>query len=207
MNLWLVRHAQPVIEPGICYGAMDVSADGPATELAARALADVLPMHCRMRVSTLQRCEQLAQAVCGLRPDLIPEPERRLIEMNFGDWEGQCWSGIAREELDAWTTDFAHWQCGGGECVQNFMQRIAAVWDECREISRLTPQSGSVVWITHAGVIRAANLLAAGQRRVLNALYWPEAAPVFGNWQRINMPYSPLPQAEEGATASPVQGG
>lgn len=187
MNFWLVRHAQPVIEPGICYGAMDVAADGPATERAARALAAVLPLHSRMRVSTLQRCEQLAQSICGLRPDLMPEPEPRLVEMNFGTWEGQRWADIARDELDAWTTDFSHWQCGGGECVQDFMQRIAAVWDECREHSLSTEPSVPMVWIAHAGVIRAANLLAAGQRHVLNARYWPEAAPAFGAWQSLRL--------------------
>ena len=103
INIWLVRHAQPLIEPGICYGAMDVPADDAATQQAARALADVLPQGGELRVSTLQRCEQLAQAVCGLRPDLIPKPEPRLVEMNFGEWEGQRWAGINRAELDAWT--------------------------------------------------------------------------------------------------------
>lgn len=192
INIWLVRHAQPVVEPGVCYGAMDVAADDVATKLAARALADVLPQGCQVRVSTLQRCEQLAQAVCGLRPDLMPKPEPRLVEMNFGAWEGQRWADINRTELDAWTADFAHWRCGGsggtgggGECVQDFMQRVATVWDECLENARLTAPSTPVVWITHAGVIRAANLLAAGQRQVLNARYWPEAAPAFGAWQRL----------------------
>ena len=185
MNLWLVRHAQPLIEPGICYGATNVAADGAATELAAEALAAVLPLHSRMQVSTLQRCEQLAQAVCGLRPDLILKAEPRLVEMNFGTWEGQRWADIARNELDAWTTDFAHWRCGGGECVQDFMQRIASVWDECRAQSASAQSGAGVVWITHAGVIRAANLLAAGHRQVLNARYWPEAAPAFGAWQQL----------------------
>ena len=193
LSLWLVRHAQPLIDAGVCYGATDVPADGPATELVARALADILPLHCRMHVSTLQRCEQLAQALCGLRPDLVAESEPRLMEMNFGAWEGQRWVDIPREELDAWTTDFAHWHCGGirsgGECVQDFMQRIAAVWDECRERQPKTTHCASVVWITHAGVIRAANLLAAGQRQVLNARYWPEAAPAFGGWQHIRVPF------------------
>jgi len=194
-KVWLVRHAQPLIEPGICYGAMDVPADGPATASAARELAEVLPMHSRMHVSTLQRCEQLAQAVSGLRPDLMLQREQRLVEMNFGRWEGQRWVDIDRAELDAWTADFAHWRCGGsgdadcsGECVQDFMQRIGTVWDECLDDSRATQPSGPVVWITHAGVIRAANLLAAGQRQVLNARYWPEAAPPFGAWQCLDVP-------------------
>ena len=45
MNLILVRHAQPLVASGLCYGALDVAADLAATQLAAQAL--VLGMrHC-----------------------------------------------------------------------------------------------------------------------------------------------------------------
>lgn len=43
MRQWLVRHAQPLIAPGVCYGATDVAADEHATLLTARTLAQVLP--------------------------------------------------------------------------------------------------------------------------------------------------------------------
>ena len=177
MNLWLVRHAQPVIEPGICYGAMDVSADGPATELAARALADVLPMHCRMRVSTLQRCEQLAQCLCGLRPDLRLKQEPRLVEMNFGIYENVAWADIQKDALDAWTADFAQHRFGGQESVAEFMARVAAVWDEW-----YAEPAQDQVWITHAGVARAAVLLQQGSRLPAAAHHWPTHAPGFGQW-------------------------
>ena len=70
MTLWLVRHAQPLIAPGTCYGATDVPADAAATQTAARALALALPHGTRVVSSTLQRCELLMQSVQGLRPDL-----------------------------------------------------------------------------------------------------------------------------------------
>ena len=38
------------------------------------------------------------------------------------------------------------------------------------------------VWITHAGVIRAAQLLAQGVRHVERADQWPVDAPAFGQW-------------------------
>ena len=34
-RLWLVRHAQPVVATGTCYGALDVPADAAATQVAA----------------------------------------------------------------------------------------------------------------------------------------------------------------------------
>lgn len=177
MNLWLVRHAQPLIAPGVCYGALDVPADEPATVRAAQALVDFLPHGCQLLSSPLQRCEQLAHVLRGLRPDLTHKTDARLAEMNFGQWEGQRWDAIDRRELDSWTDDFAHWRCGGGESVQGFMARVAAVWDETRASGQPT------VWVTHAGVIRAATLLGQGVRHVQRADQWPGEAPGFGEWQ------------------------
>ena len=95
MKLWLVRHAQVLLPPGICYGATDVAADAAATLSAAQALAAELPQGLPLWVSPLQRCEQLAQALQGLRPDLAYKTtESSLAEMDFGHWEGQAWSSI-----------------------------------------------------------------------------------------------------------------
>lgn len=174
--LWLVRHAQPLVEPGICYGALDVAADPHATELAAQALADALPLGLALVSSPLQRCEQLTKVLRGLRPDLTCTFDARLTEMDFGRWEGQRWDAIDRAELESWTQAFATWRCGGGECVQGFMDRVGAAWDATRASGQPT------VWIAHAGVIRAAQLLAQGQRQTDRAEQWPKAAPAFGQW-------------------------
>lgn len=174
MKLWLVRHAQPLIEAGICYGATDVDADAQATLKAAHALAQVLPAGLAMLSSPLQRCERLSQSICRLRPDLTYKTEPRLMEMDFGTWEGQRWDDIAPAELQSWTDAFDTWPCGGGESVDQMMARVGALWDES------VASSQSVVWITHAGVIRAATLVAQGMRQVKRADQWPVAGLAFG---------------------------
>ena len=35
-RLWLVRHARPLVAPGICYGRLDMQADAQATADAAQ---------------------------------------------------------------------------------------------------------------------------------------------------------------------------
>jgi alpha-ribazole phosphatase len=174
--LWLVRHAQPLLAPGICYGALDVAADEAATQEAARRLADAVPTGAIVITSPLQRCEQLTQVLRGLRADLTYKADTRLMEMDFGHWEGQRWDAIPRAELDSWTAAFATWRCGGAESVCAFMARVTAVWDENRALNQ------SAVWITHAGVIRAATLLARGMRHIDDAAQWPVQAPDFGTW-------------------------
>jgi alpha-ribazole phosphatase len=184
MTLWLVRHAQPLIHAGICYGALDIPADLQATQECATTLVKVLPVNALVISSLLQRCEQLSEQIRGQRADLTFKTDARLAEMNFGTWEGQAWKTIARAELDAWTNQFATWRCGGaqGESVNQFMARVGSVWDECSR--RQTP----TVWITHGGVIRAASLLARGVRHVQMAADWPINAPSFGQWVCLEPP-------------------
>jgi alpha-ribazole phosphatase len=176
MSLWVVRHAQPLIVPGVCYGALDVPADPVATQQAAHKLAQVLPHGAVLHASVLQRCDQLALAICGLRPDLVHKPEPRLVEMNFGIYEGIAWADIPEDALDTWTADFAQHRFGGRESVAEFMARVAAVWDVCQGAQ------SDQVWVTHAGVARAAMLLAQGNRMPHSATQWPVQAPAFGGW-------------------------
>lgn len=174
VDLYLVRHAQPLIAPGVCYGALDVPADLAATRQAARALAMTLPQSVQVMTSPLQRCELLAETLLGLRPDLTCKTDGRLSEMNFGDLEGKRWDSIGQDVYDAWTASFWQHRFGGVESVADVMARVASAWDEA--LSGGQPQ----VWVTHAGVIRAASLLAQGVRRIDQAQHWPQAAPAFG---------------------------
>lgn len=175
MKLWLVRHAQPLIPSGVCYGATDVAADEQATQQAATALAVLLPQRIQVLSSTLQRCELLARCLRGLRPDLTYKVDARLVEMDFGCWEGLRWDHIPQAAFERWTADFGGHRFGGKESVSGFMQRVASAWDETQRLGLDT------VWVTHAGVMRAASLLAQGVRQVAQADQWPRAAPAFGS--------------------------
>ncbi len=54
-SLWLVRHARPLIAPGICYGRHDVAADAAGTRAAAERLHAALPP--RLAGPSRRRCE------------------------------------------------------------------------------------------------------------------------------------------------------
>ena len=196
MNLWLVRHAQPLIDAGICYGRLDIAADADATAECAARLAAQLPAGLRVVSSPLQRCEQLAHALHALRPDLAYKTDAKLQEMDFGQWEGCAWRDIPRAELEAWTDDFAHYQAGhDGESVTAFMARVGAAFDGLTPpLQTLTPalsprarepEKSGVLWITHAGVIRAVELLARGVRHIERADQWPVEAPKYGQWRTL----------------------
>jgi len=174
VKLTLVRHAQPLVASGVCYGALDVPADGLATQQAAQVLAQSLPPQAQLWVSPLQRCELLAQVLQGLRPDLTCKTDGRLAEMNFGCFEGQRWADIPAAAYEAWTSNFWQHRFGGVESVADVMARVASAWGE------LVAAGPAPVWVTHAGVIRVASLLAQGVQRIDRAQDWPQAAPGFG---------------------------
>ncbi|KQO14946.1 phosphoglycerate kinase [Acidovorax sp. Leaf78] len=194
-RLWLVRHAQPLVAPGTCYGALDVSADAAATHAAAARLAAALPGQARVHHSTLQRCEQLARSLQALRPDLASKPDARLVEMDFGAWEGRAWDTIARAEIDAWTASFANYRTGGGDNLASVLQRVAAALDaHCSPAASLAAQAPlaggtvpDVVWITHAGVIRCVAWLRAHGSALPRSEEWPVAAPSWGEWETLGL--------------------
>lgn len=103
--------------------------------------------------------------------------------MAFGDWEGLTWNAIGQPAIDAWVADFGHHRPGGGESAHAVLQRVGAALQD----TQAQAPSQEVVWLTHAGVIRAANLWLAGVRDVPDAAAWPAHAPAFGQWQTLQV--------------------
>jgi alpha-ribazole phosphatase len=187
MNLWLARHAQPLIGAGMCYGALDVTADAALTTTAAQSLAATLPANTLCRVSPLRRCQQLGAALALIRPDLLIKSiactDARLAEMDFGYFEGQPWTSIPKLAVDTWTGDFGDHRFGGKESANEVLQRVKAALDEHAALG-----ADNVLWITHAGVIRACSLLKQGIHRVSTPKQWPQAVVEFGCC--VNIDYS-----------------
>jgi alpha-ribazole phosphatase len=146
MKLILVRHPKPAIEPALCYGASDV---GVADDERARVLAHLrtagLPGDLPVYASPLQRCATLAQALHSRRLQF----DARLAEMDFGRWELQPWSAIAREEVDAWAANLLHYRPGGAENVLDVARRVSAFLHELHQSGE--PQA---LLVCHAGTIR-----------------------------------------------------
>ena len=148
MGLILVRHTRPKVAAGLCYGQTDLELAGTFANDAAAVLA-ALPAINRVASSPLQRCRALARCIADAR-ELPLEFDERLMEMDFGAWEGQPWSGIPMSEIDAWDDDFLHARPHGGESVAMFMSRVEAAladWSARRE---------TIAVVTHAGVIKVA---------------------------------------------------
>ncbi|MEM1086466.1 MAG: alpha-ribazole phosphatase family protein [Pseudomonadota bacterium] len=154
MALILLRHTTPDIEAGVCYGRTDLDVKASFQQEAVTAF-DALPRFEHIITSPLQRCRKLADFIAKIvqRPVKV---DTRVIEMDFGRWEGMAWSDIPRHEIDAWANDFLYACPHGGESVAMLRDRT------CEALRDISGENKPTLIVTHSGVIRAA--LAKGDR-------------------------------------------
>jgi alpha-ribazole phosphatase len=157
MNIYLVRHPPPIGVDGICYGDSEVAVDERAIAVIAESIVAQISAEtlagARIYCSPSSRCLGLARRIASPRE---PTSAQDLIEMNFGHWQGLAWDAIAREQMDAWAQDLWNYRPGGGESAQ----MVAARWERWLQGVRQS-RGGSVVAVTHAGIIRVALARAA----------------------------------------------
>ena len=185
MKLWLLRHAQVVVDAGTCYGSSDIDCDAEATTTAAKNFALHPSKGSTLWTSPSTRASKLAQSLSLMRPDLQgPIKDNRLQEMDFGQWEMQTWESIPRTAIDVWTEEFPHHRFGGKECVQDVLDRVADALSSAYLLG--IPE---MVWVTHAGVIRAVQFLSTGEKRtkISSAVEWPTSAPSMGTWDCLEI--------------------
>lgn len=152
MRFYLIRHPQPEVGSGICYGRSDLAVPAGRALEAASALAPRLPRDAALCSSPAARCAALAEPLASALSTTV-RYDARLLEMDFGAWEMQAWDTIPRSEVDAWAADMTAYRPGGGERVLDVAERVKAFHDGLKTDGR------DAVLVCHAGVIRL--LLAA----------------------------------------------
>lgn len=173
-RLLLVRHA-PALHGGALAGRRDVAADTaetPALAALRARLADPVPP--LALVSPARRCLWTACAVLQ-SPELRTEP--RLLEQDFGEWEGLPFAQIP--DLGPLQADeLARHRPPGGESFADMAARVRPVLEEA---------TGTVAIIGHAGTVRAALALVTGPGAALGFAVAPLSLTVLtrnsgGHW-------------------------
>ncbi|WP_136668676.1 alpha-ribazole phosphatase [Flavobacterium sp. H122] len=145
MEIYLVRHTETVCAKGICYGQADVEIAEPFLG-QFEEIVKQLPENAVVYSSPLQRCMLLADY---LAPSAF-KTDKRLMEMDFGDWELKNWDEIPSEEIDPWMKDFVNVKVPGGESFVELYDRVLSFIEEKRSDTAFP-----LVIVTHAGVIRS----------------------------------------------------
>lgn len=175
-ELWLWRHPCPFDVAGRCIGRTDVSVD----RRRAKRLAHRLRRHARREglarevwTSPLTRCAAVGRWLrrWGWRHHV----DVRLLEMDFGSWDGEPWLRIGAAEFAAWEADFAGHAPGGGESLAALRERVRAfiardvAGADSTAVAR-GPKAAARLLVAHAGWI---NALAFVSTELPEASRWP----------------------------------
>jgi alpha-ribazole phosphatase len=144
MEVFLIRHTTPVLEPGLIYGRKELMLDA-GFPLELEAVRSELNGDFEILYSSpALRCTELARA---LSPEFVVD--NRLQELDFGEWEGKTWDTVDQPALQAWMDDYVNVCTPGGESMMQMYARVSEFWEELRQ-----SDYEKVVIVTHAGVVR-----------------------------------------------------
>lgn len=151
MKLFLIRHTTVDVAQGTCYGQSDVPPADVFEAEKEKILLQLKDKHFdRIISSPLGRCVVLAKTIA--KKENTIEYDARLMELNFGDWEGKCWKDIEQSNsAKKWFADVVNQQCPNGESYSRMIERVREFIDELQK----DKQTKQVALVCHAGVIRA----------------------------------------------------
>jgi len=142
-----LRHPTPDVEPGTCYGRLDLDIAEIGHEQIDAALNSTPPVT-RLLASPAKRCRKLALAIAA-RDGLKPVFDERLWEMDMGEWEGVPWKEIDRSLSEPWSKDPYNLPTPGGESFRQVQERVLEALQEAHLKTAI---------ICHAGPIRATQM-------------------------------------------------
>ena len=140
-----MRHPTPLIDKGICYGRLDLELHPDSEAQIAKGVSAIPPVSA-VRASPAKRCRKLAQTIAKRHKAALIWDER-LIELNFGAWEGIAWSVLERNAVEHWLSDPWTIAPPDGETFSSLYSRVQAAIKE---------SDNYMVLVCHASPIRAA---------------------------------------------------
>lgn len=137
MELFLIRHPQPDIAKGICYGQSDLELVEGALEDTLNSVCEKLPLGLPIISSPLKRCRLLAEKLGNFTVD------DRLIELNFGEWELMKWDEIPGEDLEKWMINYLEERPPNGETGNELHHRVGNFFNDIDQSYAIVGHMGS----------------------------------------------------------------
>ena len=151
MKLILVRHTKVAVPEGICYGQTDVEL-ASSYEREKSIIISLLGEDSFLNIysSPLKRCLVLAKDIAPSGIEVVQD--KRLQELDFGEWEMQPWDDISdSKNASLWFDDFLNVACPGGESYKDLLKRVEGFIHDLKK----EQVDGKVLIITHGGIVRA----------------------------------------------------
>jgi probable phosphoglycerate mutase len=152
-----VRHGETALNrDGRLQGRLDLELSERGREQAARVATRFPPGSVAVILtSPLQRAQQTAEAIAGLSGAAV-EVDERLIELDYGEWDGKPLSEMRTPRGELWFAD-PTFTPPGGESLADVTERVARFCEE-----RLSVDGERIVAVSHVSPIKAAVTWALG---------------------------------------------
>ncbi len=136
------------MEAGTCYGRSEVPL-APGWRAWLPKLAERLASLAAVTVwsSPSVRCAAPAEALAA-RLGLPTRCDARLLELDFGRWEGCRWDQLCRTELDRWAADPRAFAAPGGETGDALIARSRSF------AGMLLHRAEACIVVAHGGPLR-----------------------------------------------------
>ena len=148
MNLFVIRHTNVDVEPGICYGQSNVGVAYSFYSEKEKIEREINEIYFDTILSSpLFRCKTLTESLFSTEKIVFDE---RLKELNFGDWELKKWDDVYNSPKGKiWMNNYQTLPTLNGESYPEMVERVRAFYSEL-----VLKKYDNVAIITHAGVIR-----------------------------------------------------
>lgn len=155
MTIIAVRHTSVAVPAGMCYGQTDVKlATTYIHEIKKVANELISENYSSVYSSPLQRCKIIAEYLSN-KNSVIYDP--RLMELNFGNWEGKNWVEIEKTvDAQKWFANWIETPCPKGESYTQLISRVNVF------LQQVLIKNENTLIATHSGVIRALYILLSG---------------------------------------------
>lgn len=167
----LVRHPRALVADGVCYGRLDLALHPEGVAEIGRIAAEVAGFATTVWSSPARRCLAVAEALGPAQ-----RQDARLLELDFGAWEGMPWDGIDRAELDVWAASPMDFSPPGGESgaalvvrARSFHATLRAMGQDCVVVSHGGPLKVLLALLRGEPVDLLAPPLALGGVRIVTA--------------------------------------
>ena len=145
MEIHVIRHTPVDFDKNRCYGQLDIPLADSFIEDARIFSVQLSDNYEQVFTSPLSRCTNLANEL-----KMVPfKTDSRLLELNFGDWEGKYWNDIDQRALNIWMADFLNNSPKNGETLNQMYKRISEFIESLR-----SKNFDKILIIAHSGVIR-----------------------------------------------------
>jgi len=130
MEIILVRHPETVAPKGMCYGRLDLELKHPVEETKSKVVQNLIHPPDRIIASPLPRAKKLADSIADHFDIKEVHTDERLMEMDFGDWEGKMWEELPKYETNHWMENFVHKNAPNGESFVDLQKRVLSFAEE-----------------------------------------------------------------------------